>query len=748
MERRQKIVLQLTALAALFIIPTGFVLALLISNENASIRVVRNEVAGAAYLRALAPVLNAVEEHQYDHSVDVSQAAAQIQAVESQFGAGLGTSSAAATASNSGAAAAADPASLDKIMKVQADVLALISTIGNQSGLILDDQLDTYYLCDVALNHLPSLLDQLPDLEINAGDPAKHDDLVTSIGAVGSNHDGLDASMMAAFASDPTGSVKNALGGVYAEAKSRLETAVQRFKDKAKVDASSLSPVMGQVVALNQAVLDQLTVRLQAREARLERTEYLAVGGSISLFLLLAGFMAYRVVTHITRPLERLTGVMQRLANGDLEVEVPAITRRDELGDMARATEVFRQNAIRNRELEEVAKSEEAFRRRRQEALEELNVNFNSAVTGQLQMVGAASTELEATAQGLLTQAEAAGVRTQQVENAVTVSTESAQAVAAATEQLAASGNEIGHQIERTTLVSNDAVGYADRASQLVQELSVAVSGVTNVVSFISEIASQTNLLALNATIEAARAGEAGKGFAVVASEVKALANQTAQATGEIGQKISAVQSTANDVAGIIRQIAEVISNIDGNSGAVAAAVTQQASATGEISRSANNAAEANRNMADTMAELRENASFTRNAAQQLFDAAADLAKQSETLRSDFETFIASVSRAGDRRIHERFDFERPLTITSRHGNNIPGRSVNISYGGAAFRCDGLFGIAEEIQIDGLDQTRIAARVIEAKNGYVRVLFRVDQATSARIETLIKRLGGNLVAAS
>ena len=747
MERRQKIVLHLTALAALFIVPIGLILGILVSNENASIRVVRNEVAGAAYLRALAPVLNAVEEHQYDHSVDVSQAAAQIQAVESQFGAGLGTSSAAATAGNSGAAAAADPASLDKIMKVQADVLALISTIGNQSGLILDDQLDTYYLCDVALNHLPSLLDQLPDLEINAGDPSKHDDLVTSIGAVGSNHDGLDASMMAAFASDPTGSVKNALGGVYAEAKTRLEASIERFKNKAKVDAASLSPVMGQVVALNQAVVDQLTVRLQAREARLERTEYLAIGGSIALFVLFSGFMAYRVVNHLTRPLERLTGVMRELANGNLDVEVPAVSRRDELGDMARATEVFRRNAIRNRELEETQKSEEAFRRRRQEALEELNVNFNTAVTGQLQMVGAASTELEATAQGLLTQADASGARTQQVESAVMVSTESAQAVAAATEQLAASSNEIGHQIERTTLVTRDAVGYADRASQLVEELSTAVGGVTNVVAFINEIASQTNLLALNATIEAARAGEAGRGFAVVASEVKALANQTAQATGEIGLKIGAVQNTAKDVAGIIRQITEVITNIDGNSGAVAAAVTEQASATGEISRSANNAAEANRDMAGSMAELRENASFTKNAAQQLFDAAADLAKQSETLRSDFETFIASVSRAGDRRIHERFEFDRPVTITSRRGANVPGRSINISRGGAAFRCEGVFGVAEEIQIDGLDQTRIAARVIDASNGQVRVLFRIDEATSARIEALIKRLSGNTNAA-
>ncbi len=110
-------------------------------------------------------------------------------------------------------------------------------------------------------------------------------------------------------------------------------------------------------------------------------------------------------------------------------------------------------------------------------------------------------------------------------------------------------------------------------------------------------------------------------------------------------------------------------------------------------------------------------------------------------MRSDFETFIASVSRAGDRRIYERFDFDRPVSITSRQGTNIPGRSVNISRGGAAFRCDGPFGVAEEIQIDGLDQTAIPARVIDANNGYLRVLFRIDQATSARIDALIARLG-------
>ena len=751
MFKKLKLVQRLGLLATLFAFPVVFVLWSLIAQKNVEIDFIGKEVTGASYLKAVSPVLYAFEARQIDPSVTVAGTADALRDAQAKLSGTLDTKAAADAAIAAATAAAADPTDRALLGAAQQAALALVARIGDRSNLILDNVLETYYLADIVLNRAPTLLDKLPDVSAKAGNPALHDEFMRAIGAASDNRDGLDGSLGFSITNNASGSVKNALAAPHEALKAQVDDLIGKYQGGQKADTV---PVLAAVQDFNEKALDELKTLLDDREHGLVTDEYVSLGISFLLFAAALGLLAFSAVKEITGPVGRLTATMREIAGGDLTVAVPAADRLDEIGDMARATEVFLQSGIRNRELEEVAKSEEAFRRRRrrrrrrrQEALEELNVNFNSAVTGQLQMVGAASTELEATAQGLLAQADATGSRTEEVEHSVMISTESAQAVAAATEQLAASSNEIGHQIERTSLVTREAVTHAGRASQLVQELSVAVGGVTNVIAFINEIASQTNLLALNATIEAARAGDAGKGFAVVASEVKALANQTAQATGEIGLKISAVQSTANDVAGIIRQIADVIANIDGNSGAVAAAVTQQASATGEISRSANNAAEANRDMAGNMSELRENASFTKNAAQQLFDAAADLAKQSETLRGDFENFIASVGRAGDRRMHERVEIERPVTITSRHGTDVAGRSVNISHGGAAFSCEGVFGVAEEIQIDGLDQTRITARVIDAKRGLVRVLFRLDSTTATRIDTLIKRLGGGSAAA-
>ena len=297
MPYREKIIFQLAALAALFLIPIGLVFGILISVEDAAINIARSEQAGAGYLRALGPVLKAVEVHQYDRSVDLSGIADDLKAAQARFGAKIDASAAARAAIDDAVIANNDPASLDKIMKVQADVLALIARIGESSNLILDDQLDTYYLCDVLLNHLPSLLDQLPDLQISAGDPAKHDDFLTALGAVATNHDGLDASMTAAFANDPDGSTKAALGRLYPAVKDRLEATMARIKSTAKVDGAIIGPIMERIDALNIATVDQLTARLRVREASLTRTERLAVGGSVLLFILFAAMLSYRLLS-------------------------------------------------------------------------------------------------------------------------------------------------------------------------------------------------------------------------------------------------------------------------------------------------------------------------------------------------------------------------------------------------------------------------------------------------------------------
>jgi methyl-accepting chemotaxis protein len=367
---------------------------------------------------------------------------------------------------------------------------------------------------------------------------------------------------------------------------------------------------------------------------------------SIGLLLGLAVAL-WMGIKGLSQPIGRLKSVMERLARNDLTVDVSGIERRDELGEMARAVEVFKKNGLEvARMKDEQQAAERRVAEQRKADMIKMADDFEGAVGEIVETVSSASTELEASAGTLTKTAE----RSQQVTTAVAAASEEAstnvQSVASATEELTSSVNEISRQVQESARMANEAVGQARSTTERVSELSKAATRIGDVVELINTIAGQTNLLALNATIEAARAGEAGRGFAVVASEVKALAEQTAKATGEIGQQITGIQAATQDSVNAIKEISVTIEKLSEISSTIAAAVEEQGAATQEISRNVQQAAQGTQQVSSNITDVQRGASEAGSASSQVLSAAQSLSSDSNRLKLEVGKFLDSVRAA------------------------------------------------------------------------------------------------------
>jgi methyl-accepting chemotaxis protein len=349
----------------------------------------------------------------------------------------------------------------------------------------------------------------------------------------------------------------------------------------------------------------------------------------------------------VSQPLRRMCALMGRLAAGDVTTEVADRDRRDEIGAIAGAVQVFKENLIRTRALEaETEAARAGAEAQRRAATRDMADRFEQAVGGVIGMVSASATELQATAETLSGAAGQASSRSGTVAAAAEEASTNVGTVAAAAEELGSSVAEIARQVAGSASLAQAAVAEADQTGVLVQDLTAAAARIGDVVAMISQIAGQTNLLALNATIEAARAGDAGRGFAVVAAEVKELAGQTAKATEEIGQQIARIQGSTGQVVSAIGGISDRIRELSGVASAIAAAVEEQGAATQEIVRNVSEAASGASAVTANITEVATASAETGASAAQVLSAASELSSQSEQLQSEVGRFLATVRAA------------------------------------------------------------------------------------------------------
>jgi methyl-accepting chemotaxis protein len=405
-----------------------------------------------------------------------------------------------------------------------------------------------------------------------------------------------------------------------------------------------------QIDSLLEVLYAARTASEDAANAAIERASQevaLAFGlMALGIFIAIGGM--WLVSSRVTQPLAALVAVVHRLAANNTDVEIPISRRNDELGAMAQSLAVFRTSLIETHRL----RAEQAETERRQAAEQKTQMmnaladRFEAAVGNIVNTVSSTSTDLAAAASTLAHVADDTQQLSTTVASASTQTSVSVRSISSATDEMSSSVGEIARQVEESSRMSGEAVLKAQKANARFDKLSEAVSRVSAVVKFITEIAEQTNLLALNATIEAARAGEAGRGFAVVASEVKTLATQAAKATEEITVQIAGMQAMTQDSVGAIQKIGATIGHISTLSAAIAAAVEEQSAATEEISRNIQQAAHGTAQVAANIGDVSQGAAKTSTASSQVLASARALSDEGKKLKLEVGRFLATVRAA------------------------------------------------------------------------------------------------------
>ncbi|MFH1339862.1 MAG: methyl-accepting chemotaxis protein [Pseudomonadota bacterium] len=412
-----------------------------------------------------------------------------------------------------------------------------------------------------------------------------------------------------------------------------------RTVNKIGLEADS---VLKKSIDLNNAGADKA-----ARKAADDYASAFMILAAVLGAAIIAGIaVSFYLVRDVSSGIASIVTPMQALGKGDLSADVPHQGEKTEIGAMADTLQVFKQALIAKRAADEAAAADAEAKIERGRRVDSITRDFESMIGEIVETVSSASTELEASAGTL----SATAGRSQQLTATVAAASEEAstnvQSVASATEELSSSVNEISRQVQESARMATDAVGQARVTNDRVSELSKAAARIGDVVELINTIAGQTNLLALNATIEAARAGEAGRGFAVVASEVKALAEQTAKATGEIGQQITGIQAATQESVNAIKAISGTIEKLSEISSTIAAAVEEQGAATQEISRNVQQAAQGTQQVSSNITDVQEGASETGAASSQVLSAARSLSGDSSRLKLEVGKFLSSVRAA------------------------------------------------------------------------------------------------------
>ena len=542
------------------------------------------------------------------------------------------------------------PASVDEKSIAAHDALAgalkaMILRASDGSNLTLDPDLDSYYVMDALSFAIPNSIDNFSAAQSDLLEIARHHAnnlTLEQFAKVAIWKHVIEANDL----SRVLGSLNIALaedGNFYGQSVTlaRIKPLMADYENKNKVLVALLGRISNNdnsvaasdvadafngarsaLMTLYHAAQEEMNILLHTRiESFKAHLETLLIQGGGALLI---GFALFWLISRsIVNPINRLRRIMSRIAKGDLSVEIPYTNKRDEIGQIANSVVIFKQNA---------------------EYLQKLSREFERSVKNVVEIVASAATEMDSSSKDLTSRAETSYERLQELSHDVDDVLQSLQHVAGAGDQLSASITEISSQVNKSTTTTSAAVVEAGNVKKVAEGMANSAQKVSGIVGIINGIAAKITLLALNATIEAARAGESGKGFAVVASEVKMLANQTANATAEIGTLVSAMQGSSKDTLAAIEEITGVIDEINHISGIIAAAIEEQGAATKDIASHITQASKRVDNITKNVSEVTDSAGHSSAAATQTLQASNELAHQSEYLRREVSKFLSNMA--------------------------------------------------------------------------------------------------------
>jgi len=721
---------------SLFLIPIAFLGYQMVSDKTARIAFARKEIQGAHYIMDVRGVQDAVVR-----GALLTGMAGRIRGNERALGADLKTAAAAE-------ALAKALEGTDRGLAAQA-AADLIGKAADGSNLTLDPDLDSFYTQDALTVKVPAAVAGLEALASAAANNAGGDVSVANQVAVGvqvgtlqSALDGLASDIDSAVEGNPDKSVARSVSSLVAAVTQTSKQVLPALADPGKAaDAHAATrPLLDALIAVGTADAGEVEHLLNERISGLSAAEMTNAAVASMLFLM-AVLYAFAVVQRgAIDPLRGLTSSMLRLAEHDVTVEIGGLSRNDEVGSMARAVQVFRDNMIEADALTAARAGEQELRERRRAAMEQHTQDFGTSISGVMTSLASAAEGMRQAATAMSRTANAVHVQAAGTAEEANRSSQDLTSVAAAVEQMTASIAEIARQVAAAAEVAREAVSQAETGRGTIKLLADSMSRVENVVGLIADIAGQTNLLALNATIEAARAGEAGKGFAVVAGEVKALAGQTTRATAEISGQIGAIQSATTNAVAIMDTIGTVIGRMEHVSAAIAAAVEEQSVTTREIAASVQAVTGAIGGVSHAMNEVVGNTDESEKVGRTVTAGADEIASQANMLRVEVDEFLTAVQidDAEKRRYMRIAGNGTTVTIETAGQPARQARIQDISRSGMALESGwaSAAGVEARITFPG-DRTVLSGRVARTGVGIVAIVFRQDNATIAEVDRII-----------
>jgi methyl-accepting chemotaxis protein len=657
---------KLAGLVGLFLAPIALLVWLLVAQSSKDIAFADKELDGTAYLEAVWPLLGGLITAQESGTADATAKTADaVRALGGRFDEDMKTAEAATAVQTTATAARTgkDPA---RFTAAIAATRALIAKVGDGSNLILDPDLDSFYVMDMVVVKLAELVDQAGVLigmaEDYRGKPELSNqekaDFLIRAGQYSAAVDGLADDLKSAIEGNPDGSVKATLAQPHAALATAAKDYLGAINDlgthldgdaHTSIDLAPLRKLhrtlQDKADALWRQADSELVTLLRQRVAGF--TGKLATSLAITaIILVLALAFAWLLARSIVQTIGSLVQGIEGITAGDLTITIPYVDHDNEIGLIAKALLRFRDATI-DKTQRESQRVQTEIQQRERAALAAMAAELNATVGTIVDDLTNAATVVESSSRTVASNAEQTAGKIGTTTTTTDQAAENVATVAAASVELSASIGEISTRVGQASRMAGDATQRADAATTIVGSLATAAQKIGEVVTLIQAIAGQTNLLALNATIEAARAGEAGKGFAVVASEVKNLANQTAKATEEISTQVDGIRSATNEAVTAIGGISDAVREVSVIASSIATAVEQQSAATSEISRHAQHAADRTQTVNAEMLGISSAAGDTSSATTALLGAADRLTGRTTTLKRELTDFVAKIEAAG-----------------------------------------------------------------------------------------------------